>query len=143
MKRKFRVITVFPVFRLLTDFVCLCTYEFWLSLLKIVRSSVILLLPLINHWRSTIPQISTKQAITSYPKSLNTKWPRHICRLRSRSCLGTGITCGGALLSLFVKYCFHFATFFLLWFNCRNNISSSLNNKNNKNVLLSSVCHLI
>jgi hypothetical protein len=27
-----RVITVFPVFRLLTDFVCLYTYEFWLSL---------------------------------------------------------------------------------------------------------------
>ena len=31
---------------LLTDFVCLYTYEFWLSLCKIVRSSVILLLPL-------------------------------------------------------------------------------------------------
>ena len=41
-----RVITVFTVFRLLTDFVCLYTYEFWLSLCKIVRSSVILLLPL-------------------------------------------------------------------------------------------------
>jgi hypothetical protein len=27
-------------------FVCLYTYEFWLSLCKIVRSSVILLLPL-------------------------------------------------------------------------------------------------
>ena len=32
---------------LLTDFVCLYTYEFWLSLCKIVRSSVILLLPLL------------------------------------------------------------------------------------------------
>ena len=41
-----RVITVFTVFRLLTDFVCLYTYEFWLSLCKIVQSSVILLLPL-------------------------------------------------------------------------------------------------
>jgi hypothetical protein len=30
----------------LTDFVCLYTYELWLSLCKIVRSSVILLLPL-------------------------------------------------------------------------------------------------
>ena len=40
------VITVFTVFRLLTDFVCLYNYEFWLSLYKIVRSSVILLLPL-------------------------------------------------------------------------------------------------
>ena len=37
---------VFTVFRLLTDFVCLYTYEFLLSLCKIVRSSVILLLPL-------------------------------------------------------------------------------------------------
>ena len=36
----------FSVFRLLTDFVWLYTYEFWLSLCKIVRSSVILLLPL-------------------------------------------------------------------------------------------------
>ena len=38
---------VFTVFRLLTDFVCLYSYEFWLSLCKIVRSSEILLLPLI------------------------------------------------------------------------------------------------
>jgi hypothetical protein len=30
-------ITVFTVFRLLTDFVCLYNYEFWLSLCKIVR----------------------------------------------------------------------------------------------------------
>ena len=37
---------IFTVFRLLTDFVCLYNYEFWLSLCKIVRSSVILLLPL-------------------------------------------------------------------------------------------------
>ena len=43
-----RAIAVFPVFRLLTDFVCLLTYEFWLSLWKIVRCSVILLLPLLN-----------------------------------------------------------------------------------------------
>ena len=40
------VITIFTVFRLLTDFVCLYTYEFLLSLCCIVRSSVILLLPL-------------------------------------------------------------------------------------------------
>ena len=31
-----------------TDFVCLYNYEFWLSLCKIVRSSVILLLPLFS-----------------------------------------------------------------------------------------------
>jgi hypothetical protein len=40
-----RVITVFTVFRLLTDFVCLYNYEFWLSLCKIVRSSVICYYP--------------------------------------------------------------------------------------------------
>jgi hypothetical protein len=37
---------IFTVFRLLTDFVCLYDYEFCLSLCKIVRTSVILLLPL-------------------------------------------------------------------------------------------------
>ena len=52
-----RVITVFTVFRLLTDFVCLYNYEFGLSLCKIVRSSVILLLPLFTQillWRIVI-----------------------------------------------------------------------------------------
>ena len=48
-----RVITVFTVFRLLTDFVCLYNYEFWLSLCKIVRSSVILLLPLFGLFKVT------------------------------------------------------------------------------------------
>ena len=48
-----RVITVFTVFRLLTDFVCLYSYEFGLSLCKIVRSSVILLLPLLDTTVST------------------------------------------------------------------------------------------
>ena len=42
------VITVFTVFRLLTDFVCVYTYEFWLSLCNIVWSSIILLLPLLT-----------------------------------------------------------------------------------------------
>ena len=37
---------VLTVFRLLTDFVCLYTFEFLLSICKIVQSSVILLLPL-------------------------------------------------------------------------------------------------
>ena len=37
------------VFRLLTDFVCLYNYEFGLSLCKIVRSSVILLLLLFMY----------------------------------------------------------------------------------------------
>ena len=51
-----RVITVFTVFRFLTDFFCLYNYEFWLSLCKIVRSSVILLLPLF---------VSVQEPITS------------------------------------------------------------------------------
>ena len=38
----------FHSFRLLTDFVCLYNYEFWLSLCKIVQSSIILLLPLFS-----------------------------------------------------------------------------------------------
>ena len=42
----FTYFTVFTVFRLLTDFICFYNYDFWLSLCKIVRSSVILLLPL-------------------------------------------------------------------------------------------------
>ena len=37
----------FPVSRLLTDFVCLLIYEFWISLWKIALCSVILLLPLL------------------------------------------------------------------------------------------------
>jgi hypothetical protein len=44
-----RVITGFTVFRFLTDFVCLYTYEFLFPLCKIVRSSVILLLPSATH----------------------------------------------------------------------------------------------
>jgi len=40
---------------LLTDFVCLYTYEFLLSLWKIVRSSVILVLPLYDKMKKKIP----------------------------------------------------------------------------------------
>jgi hypothetical protein len=46
---------VFTVFELLTDFVCLYTYEFLLSLWKIVRSSVILLLPLLYQTNTLRP----------------------------------------------------------------------------------------
>ena len=42
-----RAIAVFLVFRLLTHFVCLLTYEFCLSLWKIARCLVILLLPVL------------------------------------------------------------------------------------------------
>ena len=42
----------FHSFRLLADFVCLYSYEFWLSLCKIVPSSVILLLPLFTIQRT-------------------------------------------------------------------------------------------
>jgi hypothetical protein len=47
---------------LLTDFVCLYNYEFWLSLCKIVRSSVILLLPL---FRTVLKQIITYRYFSS------------------------------------------------------------------------------
>ena len=81
-----RVITVFTVFRLLTDFVCLYNYEFWLSLCKIVRSSVILLLPLFRihrritrqhprlhqnpHLKNSTPNISTRCKRNSYITSI-------------------------------------------------------------------------
>ena len=42
----FYFIVTVPFYLMLTDLVCLYTYEFWLSLYKIIRSSVILLLPL-------------------------------------------------------------------------------------------------
>jgi hypothetical protein len=64
-----RDITVFTVFRLLTDFVCLYAYEFWLSLCKIVRSSVILLLPLhtisdrIFFLQFNMPLVTTQYSI--------------------------------------------------------------------------------
>jgi hypothetical protein len=54
--------TVFTVFQLLTDLVCLYTYEFWLSLCKIVRSSVILLSPLfIFSWSTYIIYIACEK----------------------------------------------------------------------------------
>jgi hypothetical protein len=56
MTNRYRIINldiVLTVFRLLTDFVCLYTYEFWLSLWKIVGSSVILLLPLFKGCHTT------------------------------------------------------------------------------------------
>ena len=67
-----RVITVFTVFRLLTGFVCLYTYEFWLSLCKIVRSSVILLLPLflinpfVSFYNVQWPNIYLKNSLNWY-----------------------------------------------------------------------------
>jgi len=55
-------IEVFPVFRLLSDFVSLLTYEFCLSLWKIARCSVILLLPLpYMHHMFIVPEKSDHQ----------------------------------------------------------------------------------
>ena len=50
---------------MLTDFVCLYTYELWLSLCKIVRSSVILLLPL---YKTCLQKIFVIQAISLFVK---------------------------------------------------------------------------
>jgi hypothetical protein len=56
-------ITVFTVFRLLTDFVCLYDYEFWLSLCNIVRSSVILCLPLFMLFKKNYATYSISKTI--------------------------------------------------------------------------------
>ena len=53
----------FPVSRLLTDFVCILIYEFWISLWKIALCMAILLLPLFTflhmriNWNFTFLQI--------------------------------------------------------------------------------------
>jgi hypothetical protein len=51
---------VFSVFRLVTDFVCLLTYELCLSIWKVARCSVILLLPLFpdQEQQSTVKTLS-------------------------------------------------------------------------------------
>ena len=54
LKVYFRFSALCCLLILLTDFVCLYNYEFWLSLCKIVRSSVILLLPLLSTVVTTI-----------------------------------------------------------------------------------------
>jgi hypothetical protein len=58
---------VFTVLRLLTDFVCLYNYEFLLSLCKIARSSVILLLPLFCIGEGNV---DVKLSLTRPPISL-------------------------------------------------------------------------
>jgi hypothetical protein len=90
-----RVIMVFTVFRLLTDFFGLYTNQFWLSLCKIVRSSVILLLPL--YWGVwsyrlcnglSVGQIvssvqrKTKKCISSTPLSTQRQGVRAEIRIR-------------------------------------------------------------
>jgi hypothetical protein len=63
---------VFTVFRLLTDFVCLYTYEFRLSLCKIIRSSVILFLPLFAYWLNTPFRLTCcHHVLTEYPIPFN------------------------------------------------------------------------
>jgi hypothetical protein len=51
----------------LTDFVCLYTYEFLLSLWKIVRSSVILLLPLSTRFFVTAALFHTRNRTKVQP----------------------------------------------------------------------------
>ena len=77
-----RVITVFTVFQLLTDFVCLYTYEFLLSLCKIARSSVILLLPLYtihSTKTNTHTQYEDKHTYTAHSTKTN-KHTQHTVR---------------------------------------------------------------
>ena len=77
------VITVFTVFRLLTDFVCLYNYEFWLSLCKIVRSSVILLLPLFHHQQNCSPRYNWNiiESGVKYHKSSRVFFPMNHQRI--------------------------------------------------------------
>ena len=79
-----RVITVFTVFRLLTDFVCLYNYEFWLSLCKIVRSSLILLLPLFTMRRfffylSVCAAMFIGQSLLTICTQLKWCWYKQLC----------------------------------------------------------------
>jgi hypothetical protein len=66
----------FTVFRLLTDFVYLYTYEFWLSLCKIVRSSVInkQILDKTNFTVITMTQIIPDEQKKVPPWKLSTNW---------------------------------------------------------------------
>ena len=61
-----RVITVFTVFRLLTDFVCLYTYEFWLSLCKIARSSIIFFITLIYIYMYVVFLLTVSWSWSTY-----------------------------------------------------------------------------
>jgi hypothetical protein len=53
-------------FLMLTDFVCLYNYEFRLSLCKIVRSSVILLLPLLSNSEHILQTLLVNRAIQQW-----------------------------------------------------------------------------
>jgi hypothetical protein len=65
---------------LLTDFVCLYNYEFWLSLCKIVRSSVILLLPLFISNKHTEIEVHNWSLLDVhfYTRSCNLKVPMSV-----------------------------------------------------------------
>ena len=86
------MISGFTVFRLLTDFVCLYNYEFGLSLCKIVRSSVILLLPLFIEINNTNPEKDRAVSDLLLSKGyLQSKW-------NIRSACVTGMDCSSNLM---------------------------------------------
>jgi hypothetical protein len=63
----------FTVFRLVTDFVGLYTYEIWLSLCKIARCSVILLLPLSTScWKLYVKYLNFNRSLINRTKLLKT-----------------------------------------------------------------------
>jgi hypothetical protein len=68
---------------LLTDFVCLYNYEFWLSLCKIVRSSVIFLLPLLCMiWQVTsLPNLIEFILFSASPRDANEFHIKLQCKL--------------------------------------------------------------
>ena len=79
-----RVITVFTVFRLLTDFVCLYTHEFWISLCKIVRSSVILLWPSFTGLVQTLNKKNPK-GLKRPPLSKMIRWCKYFTYVSKRN----------------------------------------------------------
>jgi hypothetical protein len=111
------ILMSFDVFRLMTDFFCLYTYEFWFSLCKIARSSVILLLLLFT--------IRCEKYITA--KTFTWLYELHgECFIRRRNCLLLVRTwdhllfvVGTSVLLIFLVLCVVFlvclSSFCVLW----------------------------
>jgi hypothetical protein len=120
-----RVITVFTVFRLLTDFVCLYNYEFWLSLCKIVRSSIILLLPLFSKVRTNKFYIF-RQCTYIVSLSLSLSLSRSIDRYMWPSTLYTKHMLVLSVMNLFITPTFYLNFILILCFNQKAILMRSL-----------------
>jgi hypothetical protein len=86
------VIGLSTIFWLLTDFVCLYNYEFWLSLCKIVRSSVILLLPLFGRnvvFLEVILKLCDVYFMHHFDLHIIIRWPDNVKRVH-KICIHCG-----------------------------------------------------